>query len=125
MDKENPLIGEPEKQPLSEFMEENQPETRPEGVPDHAVWRGGLDGGTYIIPPKRIQGEEGIYYSEIYNDFSGTLLYKGRFRHKHSEGSTNKPIDPTSIDIHMGWDGSSLLLEDRQYLQALELSDKD
>ena len=125
LDKENPLIGDYAETDL-EYIAVHQPDKRPEGIPDNAVWRGGADGGVYVVLPTPVQGEKGIYYAEIYGDHSGTLWYKGRLKFIYSEYAIGEPIDPTRDDIIMGWDGERLHLRDtNQYLQALDLSDKD
>lgn len=125
MDKENPLIGTIEQTDL-ELIAENQPEKRPDGIPETAVWRGGLDGGVYIVLPKLVQAGGDIYYAEIYNDHSGALFYKGRYRFVYPENAVGDPVDPTRTDINMGWDGERLYLNGtNQYLKPLDPHDKD
>ena len=125
MDKENPLISNVEETDL-EYIESYKPESRPDNVPDESVWRGGPDGGVYIVLPTLIQGTEDIYYAEIYNDFTGDLRYKGRLKFVYSEYAKGPHIDPTRGDINMGWSGKTLSLGDSgQYLEALDLSEKD
>ena len=121
MDKENPLIGEPIEQPFFELIEENKPKNRPTNLPGNAVWRGGVDGGNYIVLPTPVENEDDIYYAEIYSDATGKLIYKGRFRHMHSEYSTCESVDPTKADNHVYWDGETWnFLDTGQYLLPID-----
>lgn len=104
LDKENPLIVDVE-QPFFELIEENKPKSRPSGLPDNAVWRGGVDGGKYYVLPTPVEGGKDTYYAEIYSDTAGELIYKGHFRHMHSEYSTCEVVDPTKVDNYIFWDG--------------------
>jgi hypothetical protein len=66
------------------------PERKP-GIPQEAVWAGGLDGGAWIQCSK----QKGFQYScSIYNDFTGELMAKGVFFHRRIiyDSSENKQI---------------------------------
>lgn len=120
IDKEDPLIGASIEQPFLERMAEIQPKTRPPGIPDNAVWRGGVDGGNYIVLPSRVEGESDIYYAEIYHDADGDLIYKGLFRHIHSEYSNCEKVDPTKIDTPISGNGELFLDGTGQYLIRID-----
>ncbi len=110
MDKENPLIGDAiDDRTDLEFIAEYQPENRPSGVPNNAVWRGGMDGGYYFVLPTPLE-EENTYYAEIYSEGDGALVYKGPFRYVYPKNATEEPIDPTRTDINMWFDGERLFL---------------
>ena len=122
MDTDNPLIGDATDDRTDlEMIAEYQPENRPKTIPNSAVWRGGIDGGVYIVLPTRVEGEDSVYYAEIYGEGGGSLFYKGRLRYIYPDGETNDPIDPTRTDINMWFDGERLYLgRSAQYLEPLE-----
>lgn len=126
MDKDNPLIGDAiDDRTDLEMISDYKPEHRPEGIPENAVWRGGIDFGDYIVLPKALE-EEGKYYAEIYSDTTGKVIYKGVFQYIYPEGATDKPIDPTRTDINMVWDGERLFLSrSTQHLLAIDPFGKD
>lgn len=126
MDRENPLIGEPiDDRTDLEFIAEYQPESRPEALPDNAVWRGGIDGGYYFVLPTPLENDN-LYYAEIYLEGSGALLYKGPFKYIYPENSTGEPIDPTRTDINMWFDGERLYLgKSNQHLVPMGDYEKD
>lgn len=120
IDKENPLIGETIEEPLLDRMASYRPDKRPLGLPANAVWRGEADGGNYIVLPTAIEGEREIYYAEIYHEADGDLIYKGRFRHLHSQRTTCEPINPVERE-DIFWDGDILFVENTgQYLLPID-----
>ena len=61
-----------------DYGQHNPPE-RKSGIPETAVWAGGVDGGSWI----QCTREHGIEYScAIYNDYTGHILAKGTFLHR-------------------------------------------
>lgn len=54
------------------------PPPRPEGVPNTAVWAGGVDGGSFI----RCSFESGdsLNRCSVYNDYTGRLEAQGPFK---------------------------------------------
>ena len=126
MDKKNSLIGEAQERPLFELIEENKPKNRPVGLPDAAVWRGGVDGGNYFFLPSPIDGEQNIYHAEVYSDATGNLIYKGRFRHIHTEYSNCELVDFTRKDNDIFWNGEVLNLSGTgQYLLPIDTNTLD
>lgn len=110
-DKENPLISEAIEEPFLDRMASYKPDKRPSDLPNDAVWRGGADGGHYIVLPTAIEGENEIYYAEVYHETDGDLIYKGRFRHLHSKQTTCESINPAERD-DVFWEGDILFVED-------------
>ncbi len=53
---------------------------RPDNVPVEAIWGGGVDGGTWLhcLPPET----PFRYYCEVYDDFSGVLIWEDFFQLK-------------------------------------------
>jgi hypothetical protein len=87
---------------------------RPRGVPENALWAGGLDGGDFIVlsPAKAV----GTYSAKIYDDHSGELEFSGDLR--LSKPST-APIDVNDPKSYSGWDGERLHLRDGRSLKAV------
>lgn len=52
---------------------------RKTGIPENAVWAGGVDGGAWILC-NRIGTEQ--YSCTIYNEFTGSIMAKGVFLHR-------------------------------------------
>ena len=88
---------------------------RPAGVPETAFWQGGQDGGFYFHLTRRDQDPAGQYYAEIYNDFSGTLEYRGMLVMQAAGDPVFDPDDPDQVNY---WDGDNLGLMDGRVLRA-------
>lgn len=89
---------------------------RPAGVPVTAFWQGGLDGGFYFHLVRRDEDPAGQYYAEIYNDYSGTLEYRGMLAMQAAGDPVFDPSDPDQVNY---WDGDTLGLMDGRILEAI------
>jgi hypothetical protein len=88
---------------------------RPSGVPEHAIWAGGMDGGEFLlISPAKADGS---YPAKIYNDHSGELEFNGLLRLDKPGG---KPIDVKDPKVYSDWDGDVLSLRDGRVLRPLQ-----
>lgn len=62
---------------LNDDYQANAPKHRPKGLPDSAVWSGGLDGGSYIDCYYNKQTERDD--CTIYNDYTGNVMGSGSY----------------------------------------------
>ncbi len=96
---------------------DNMPETRPNSVPAHALWVGGIDGGVYILITKNIDNEPRIYNAVIYHEI-GSIEYKGRL----IINSSNTPLfDYENASSYSMRDGDTLYLRDERYLKEIDI----
>jgi hypothetical protein len=97
--------------------ERSKPEApaRPAGVPRQAIWSGGVDGGVFLIVLPVGPSEPNVYTSQIYNDYSGEILYQGRLLLEAPNGAPVAVTDPAS---YSGWDGDTLFLSDGRQLRV-------
>ncbi len=73
--------------------------SKPESVPDNAVWVGGVDGGNFILVSKR-EGELNLFSAHIYNDYTGDLEYGGILKYSGDEIIEKPLTDPA---LYLGW----------------------
>jgi hypothetical protein len=84
---------------------------RPQGVPEQAVWAGGLDGGAFILlKPKSPAGR---YAGKIYDDNTGEVIFSGTLR---LDSKASVPINVTDRKTFDAWDGDTLYLTDGRSL---------
>jgi hypothetical protein len=92
-----------------------EPPPRPAGVPDEALWVGGVDGGVFI----RLEGvpdNASLYRAWIYADSSGEVLFEGPLA---LEPRTHPRLNLHDADAFSGWDGENLHLSDGAKLRVL------
>lgn len=99
---------------LSDGKRRTRAPPRPRGVPQEAVWAGGIDGGDFILLGPATP--DGTYFAKIYNDHSGDLEFSGKLRLK-APGTA--PIDVANPKTYSDWDGTSLSLRDGRILQRV------
>jgi len=107
--------------PPEVIMEETKIEApdRPQKVPVHAFWVGGIDGGNFIDIVK--SGDEGeLFLAKIYNDFTGDIEYEGLLKYTGSK-SINHSLDDASL--YQGWDGEHLHLISGDSMQVHRVND--
>ena len=85
---------------------------RPAAVPAQAIWTGGHDGGVFLIV-RPAGGNADAYSAEIYHDYSGDILYRGRLLIQPAKSGTFSVKDAAS---YSGWDGDTLYLADGRRL---------
>ena len=61
------------------ILEKVEPIQRPENVPVEAIYEGGSDGGNWITY-NQYKDSSNVFYCEVYNQYTGNILYKGLFR---------------------------------------------
>ena len=96
------------------------PPERVAGVPEKAIWAGGLDGGSWILCEKQ---NTTVHSCKIYNDYNGNLIAKGKFLHRKikfprtgDQVETSKPDPATKLPAYSVYDGTFILLQDGQAL---------
>jgi hypothetical protein len=91
--------------------------SKPDSVPDNALWIGGADGGAWILISKPEDQADHIYHAEIYGDQAGEPWYIGLLE-LSNRTNTNVPLnDPEVFGI---WDGDALSLKDGRIMQSIE-----
>lgn len=89
--------------------------SRPNAVPEDAIWSGGADGGVFILLSFSDESTPGTYRASIYNDQTGDLEFNGLL----SVGnSSDLVLNPGDTSLFAGWDGSRLYLSDGRYLEV-------
>jgi hypothetical protein len=84
---------------------------RPSGVPEKAIWAGGVDGGNFILmSPAR---PDGTYLLKVYHDYTGELEFEGAVR---PDGASSTPIAVGDGSTFNSWDGTRLSLMDGRTL---------
>lgn len=84
---------------------------RPQGVPEKAVWAGGLDGGAFIL--LNPTSPAGRYAGKIYDDNTGEVIFSGTLR---VDSKASIPINVTDRKAFDAWDGDTLYLTDGRSL---------
>lgn len=88
---------------------------RPNGVPNEAVWAGGVDGGNFLLmSPTR---QDGTYSLKVYHDYTGELEFDGTVR---LDGVNRAPIAVTDGKTFNSWDGNRLSLMDGRTLRPMK-----
>lgn len=88
---------------------------RPSGVPDKAVWAGGVDGGNFLVmSPAR---QDGTYLLKVYHDYTGELEFDGAVKF---DGANRGPIAVTDGKTFNSWDGNRLSLMDGRTLSPVK-----
>ena len=93
---------------------EPEPPPRPPGVPEKAVWYGGLDGGRFYL--LRPAPADGTYSLKVYNDWSGDLEFNGELR---LDEPSRAPIRLNDAKTFADWNGSRLRLTDGRTLSRV------
>lgn len=89
---------------------------KPMNVPVSAFWIGGDDGGVFVILEKVKASPKEVYFSEIYNDQTGEILYKGQLV-LYPPGQLQ--IEYKNPHLFSGWDGEALHLKDGRLLKVV------
>lgn len=95
----------------------SSPPSRPNTVPQQAMWIGGLDGGAWVVVSKPADQPPHIYYGEIYGDQAGDKWYVGRLELQPANGPVLDMDNPETFSV---WDGDNLLLKDGRVLKAMD-----
>lgn len=86
-------------------------QSKPQNVPQSALWVGGIDGGVYIDITKVKTDPSDIFDATVYYHF-GDIDYKGKLL----LNSTNKAFDYKDVSSYSAWDGDTLYLQDGRKL---------
>lgn len=84
---------------------------RPSGVPEKALWAGGLDGGAFILltPTSSV----GRYVGKVYDDNTGQVIFSGTLK---LDAKESVPINVADAKTFDAWDGDTLYLTDGRTL---------
>lgn len=88
---------------------------RPSGIPENAVWAGGVDGGNFILMTPTMP--DGTYLLKVYHDYTGELEFEGTVR---LDRATNTPIAVGDGRSFNSWDGTRLSLMDGRTLSPVK-----
>lgn len=91
----------------------SEPPRRPQGVPNDALWVGGVDGGVFLLVRPARPSEPEVYASEIRDDHTGEQLYRGPLLLRPAGGG-GFPVAEAAA--YSGWDGNALHLSDGRRL---------
>lgn len=103
--------------------EDPVPPPRPRGVPSHAVWSGGWDGGVFVHCSRREPTER--LACTIVDDRSGDVWYSGALVCEADRPSVScEGVNAKWVYMAQYWDGQRLVLANGTALVALaDLSD--
>jgi hypothetical protein len=83
------------------------PPERIEGIPQDAVWHGGIDGGHWY---KFIEKTDSITFRfQLFDDVTGKLIQEGKFKAKGDCLDTIAKMQNIQVNINY-WDGSGIVL---------------
>lgn len=88
------------------------PPPRPRGVPEAAVWAGGVDGGSFI--KCTFEPADSLNKCSVYNDYTGRLEVDGLFRI-----SGPSKADDVGNFTYSAFDGRRIYLKDGSVLTLL------
>lgn len=94
---------------------EPEPAPRPKGVPERAIWAGGVDGGSFIMLESTSSSDR--YSGTIYDETTGEVIFRGTLR---LDARTGEPINVNDPKILDSWDGDTLYLTDGRSLSPLQ-----
>jgi hypothetical protein len=90
---------------------EVQAPPRPSGVPENALWAGGLDGGAFILLTPTSSASR--YIGKVYDDNTGQVVFSGTLA---LDAKKSAPIDVADARAFDAWDGDTLYLTDGRTL---------
>lgn len=93
------------------------PPLRPDGVPENAMWIGGIDGGAWVLLERRVGDPPRIYRAQVFGDQVGDKWYVGRLEIGPNIAAVESITDPEVFQI---WDGDNLLLKDGRIMVAID-----
>jgi hypothetical protein len=93
---------------------EPEPPPRPKGVPERAIWAGGLDGGSFIVLESTSVPNR--YSAAVYDENTGEVVFKGTLSLDMRPGERINVKDPKILDT---WDGDTLYLTDGRSLSPV------
>jgi len=90
---------------------------RPSGVPETAMWIGGVDGGAYVLIEQDDDPGDGIYQASVYGDQAGELWYDGHLKLEPDVEPLPDVSEPSTFSF---WDGDILALTDGRRLRSID-----